>query len=145
MVRIRVRYFAAAAEAAGLEEEIVEVGDGTLAGLRALLGERYGAAMQQVLCAGSFLVDGVVRRDGGPLVNGVDGVGSADAGSVASGSGSAPGDSGSAAVGSGSVAVGSGSVAVGSGSAAGEEAHADSGGDSGPVPTVDVLPPFAGG
>lgn len=58
-----VRYFAAAAEAAGRVEEtwdspVITVGD-----LRAGLVARYGAAMSRVLETGSFLVDGVVSRD----------------------------------------------------------------------------------
>ncbi len=65
-----MRYFASAAEAAGREEELVERGDGTLASLRARLSERYGAEMQRVLRSGSFLVEGTVRRDDGPIATG---------------------------------------------------------------------------
>ncbi|MBP1326146.1 molybdopterin converting factor small subunit [Leucobacter exalbidus] len=65
MSQITIRYFAAAAEAAGLEEELWEAE--TLAQLRGELTEKYGAAMSQVLRAGSFLVDGVVRKDDGPI------------------------------------------------------------------------------
>ena len=56
-----VRYFAAAAEAAGREEEILSAD--TVGELKAVLAERYGAPMQRVLAAGSFLVNGVVSRD----------------------------------------------------------------------------------
>ncbi len=56
-----VRYFAAAAEAAGVEEE--ELAASTVGDLKALLVERYGEPMKKVLAAGSFLVDGVVSRD----------------------------------------------------------------------------------
>lgn len=56
-----VRYFAAAAEAAGREEELLEAA--SVGELKALLAERYGAPMQRVLAAGSFLVSGVVSRD----------------------------------------------------------------------------------
>ena len=56
-----VRYFAAAAEAAGLEEEKLEAS--TVAQLKALLVEKYGEPMKKVLASGSFLVDGVVSRD----------------------------------------------------------------------------------
>lgn len=56
-----VRYFAAAAEAAGREEESLEAA--TVGELRALLVERYGQPMTRVLANGSFLVDGVVSRD----------------------------------------------------------------------------------
>ena len=62
-----MRYFAAAAEAAGREEEAF---DGALAAslttvgaVRAHLIEQYGSAMQRVLANGSFLVDGIVSRD----------------------------------------------------------------------------------
>ncbi|CAN5236142.1 MoaD/ThiS family protein [soil metagenome] len=57
-----MRYFAAAADAAGLEEEnlprVATVGE-----LRAVLTSRYGSAMERVLASGSFLVDGIVSRD----------------------------------------------------------------------------------
>jgi molybdopterin converting factor small subunit len=56
-----VRYFAAAAEAAGREEE--ELVASTVAQLKALLVEKYGDPMKKVLASGSFLVDGVVSRD----------------------------------------------------------------------------------
>ena len=62
--QVHVRYFAAAAEAAGVPEERVDVGpDATVGTLRSLLSERYGPAMDRVLRNGSFLVDGVVSRD----------------------------------------------------------------------------------
>ena len=61
-VAVTVRYFAAAAEAAGREEEQLET-EPTAGALRALLAERYGAGMQRVLDVGSLLVDGVVTRD----------------------------------------------------------------------------------
>jgi molybdopterin synthase sulfur carrier subunit len=57
-----VRYFAAAAEAAGCEEEALSAG-ATVGELRAQLIDRYGDAMARVLRSGSFLVDGVVSRD----------------------------------------------------------------------------------
>lgn len=61
---VLVRYFAAAAEAAGREEEVLTLDQpATLGSLRSLLAEQYGAAMQRVMASGSFLVDGVVRRD----------------------------------------------------------------------------------
>ncbi|MGR2752704.1 MoaD/ThiS family protein [Agromyces arachidis] len=64
MRTVAVRYFAAAAEAAGTDEERIEVAaDATAGALRDLLVERYGAPMARVLEHGSFLVDGVVRRD----------------------------------------------------------------------------------
>lgn len=68
MNEITVRYFAAAAEAAGLEEELWQpTAPATLAGLRAHLAARYGDAMARILRSGSFLVDGKVRRDDGPV------------------------------------------------------------------------------
>jgi len=72
---VTVRYFAAAAEAAGVEEELLAAADAgtTLGELRDLLVDRYGAAMARVVANGSFLVDGVVRRDGAaPLGASVD-------------------------------------------------------------------------
>ncbi|MFC9916838.1 MoaD/ThiS family protein [Agromyces binzhouensis] len=64
---VLVRYFAAAAEAAGAEEERIDMpGDGgaaTVGALADLLVARYGPAMARVVANGSFLVDGVVRRD----------------------------------------------------------------------------------
>ena len=58
---VEVRYFAAAAEAAGVEEEMLDAA--TSGELRALLADKYGAPMERVLASGSFLVDGVVSRD----------------------------------------------------------------------------------
>lgn len=57
-----VRYFAAAADAAGVEEESLPA-VASVDALRAVLVERYGDAMARVLASGSFLVDGVVSRD----------------------------------------------------------------------------------
>ena len=66
-LQIRVRYFAAAAEAAGLEEEWLRVASTghplTVGELRATLAARYGESMDRVMRSGSFLVDGVVSRD----------------------------------------------------------------------------------
>jgi sulfur-carrier protein len=72
---VTVRYFAAAAEAAGVEQETLALGTvGTTVGeLRELLVDRYGAAMARIVASGSFLVDGVVQRDGAtPLGASVD-------------------------------------------------------------------------
>ncbi|MCX7520859.1 MoaD/ThiS family protein [Microbacterium sp. STN6] len=73
-MNVRVRYFAAAAEAAGREEESLDVAEpATLGALRAVLEERYGEPMRRVLASGSFLVDKVVRRDAAhPLAERVD-------------------------------------------------------------------------
>lgn len=59
---VTIRYFAAAAEAAGTEQEDLPA-VATVGALRAVLVERYGDAMARVLASGSFLVDGVVSRD----------------------------------------------------------------------------------
>ncbi len=61
-IEVAVRYFAAAAEAAGREEEVLRV-EPVAGALRAELTRRYGSAMQRVLDSGSLLVDGVVTRD----------------------------------------------------------------------------------
>jgi molybdopterin converting factor small subunit len=60
---ISVRYFAAAAEAAGVEAETLALPEPTLGALQDALLERYGEPMSRVLRSGSFLVAGVVRRD----------------------------------------------------------------------------------
>jgi len=62
VAEVLVRYFAAAAEAAGLEEEFID-GPSTVGELKAVLVERYGAEMARVLAVGSFLVGGIVSRD----------------------------------------------------------------------------------
>lgn len=68
MSQITVRYFAAAAEAAGIPEETWPVEAArSIGGLREALVAKYGEPMSRVLRAGSFLVDGVVRRDDGPI------------------------------------------------------------------------------
>ena len=60
---MRVRYFAAAADAAGRTEETLDVPGATVGALRDELESRYGEAMERVLRTGSILVDGVVSRD----------------------------------------------------------------------------------
>jgi len=57
-----VRYFAAAADAAGRLDETLPAVE-TVGALRSVLIEKYGDAMTRVLASGSFLVDGVVSRD----------------------------------------------------------------------------------
>jgi molybdopterin converting factor small subunit len=72
---VLVRYFAAAAEAAALEEESFAIADtgATVGELREFLVARYGHAMARVVANGSFLVDGVVQRDAAaPLGTQVD-------------------------------------------------------------------------
>jgi molybdopterin synthase sulfur carrier subunit len=73
VAELRIRYFAAAADAAGVEEEDVTSRATTAGELKAELVERFGPAMSRVLKSGSLLVDGVVRRtDDTPLGRSVD-------------------------------------------------------------------------
>lgn len=68
MSTITVRYFAAAEEAAGAEQEEWALPvDSTLGSLRSALIERYGEPMERALRGGSFLIDGRVRRDLGVI------------------------------------------------------------------------------
>lgn len=61
---VLVRYFAAAEEAAGVEEETLHLpAEATVAWLRAHLIETYGPAMALAMRDGSFLVDGVATAD----------------------------------------------------------------------------------
>ena len=62
-MNVTVRYFAAAADAAGCEEERLAVDGDTLVALTELLAGRYGEPMSAVMKSGSFLIDDVVRRD----------------------------------------------------------------------------------
>lgn len=58
-----MRYFAAAADAAGRVDETLEVDGTTVADLHDELVTRYGEPMDRVLRTGSILIDGVVSRD----------------------------------------------------------------------------------
>ncbi|MFC7447418.1 MULTISPECIES: MoaD/ThiS family protein [Rhodococcus] len=61
---ILVRYFAAAAEAAGCTEESVRIGAGAdLGALRSVLVERHGPKMERVLTVAAFLQDDELTRD----------------------------------------------------------------------------------
>ena len=61
---VKVRYFAGARAAAGVQEETVQLPPGaTVADALASLSTRHGAALARVLLAASFLVDGVAVRD----------------------------------------------------------------------------------
>ena len=61
---ISVRFFAAAADAAGREQRTVVVGPGaTVAVLKEVLVELYGEEMARVLANGSVLMAGVLVRD----------------------------------------------------------------------------------
>jgi sulfur-carrier protein len=63
-MQITVRYFAAAAAAAGTEEETVELApDDTVADLLADRELRYGSALADVLSRCSFLLDAVVVHE----------------------------------------------------------------------------------
>jgi molybdopterin synthase sulfur carrier subunit len=63
VAELRIRYFAAAAEIAGVEEETFETSAATAGELKAELRTRFGGGMDRVLRGGSLLVDGVVRRN----------------------------------------------------------------------------------
>lgn len=65
---ISVRYFAAAAEAAGLDTE--QVPAGTADAVRAFLNERHGAGLAQVLTRCSLLADGVRVEGDDPVPTG---------------------------------------------------------------------------
>ncbi|RYE41384.1 MAG: MoaD/ThiS family protein [Hyphomicrobiales bacterium] len=61
---IEVRYFAAAADAAGVDKEIVALPPTTdLGSLKAALIERHGEKMARVLSVAGFLVDSELTRD----------------------------------------------------------------------------------
>jgi len=61
---VEVRYFAAAAEAAGCDAERVPVPPGTTVGaLLDALAERHGPALRDVAARCALLVDGVLHRD----------------------------------------------------------------------------------
>jgi molybdopterin synthase sulfur carrier subunit len=70
---VRVRYFAGARAAAGVEEERIELpADSTVHDLVTALCARHGDGLSRVLTASSFLLDGVaVRNRGVTLDNGV--------------------------------------------------------------------------
>lgn len=69
--QIMIRYFAAAADAAGTAAENWPLAvDENLGTLRAGLIDRYGDAMARVLRSGSFLVDGTVVRDDSATITG---------------------------------------------------------------------------
>lgn len=71
---VTVRYFAAAAEAAAAEEELLELpSSADLGALKQLLVQRYGEPMRRVVASGSFLIDRVVRSDDAtPLSSRID-------------------------------------------------------------------------
>ncbi|TXK18567.1 MoaD/ThiS family protein [Homoserinibacter sp. GY 40078] len=65
MAEVELRYFAAAAEAAGRDTERVETDAATVGALATLVAERYGPAMARIIEKGSLLSDGIVVRDTG--------------------------------------------------------------------------------
>ncbi|MEP7765326.1 MoaD/ThiS family protein [Sanguibacter sp. 25GB23B1] len=61
---VTVRYYAAAAEAAGRQEEDVRLtAAATVGDLKAYLAATYGPAMTRVLASASFLADARISRD----------------------------------------------------------------------------------
>lgn len=66
--RVTVRYFAAAAEAAGTAQEVVRAG--TLAELRTAVVERHGDGLARVLTRCAVLHDGARPDDDAPLPDG---------------------------------------------------------------------------
>ncbi|MFV0535662.1 MAG: MoaD/ThiS family protein [Cumulibacter sp.] len=65
---VNIRYFAAAAAAAGVDEESVT--PGTLAQIIAEVGTKHGDMMTKVLPACSFLLDGTATTDQQIVVKG---------------------------------------------------------------------------
>lgn len=64
MHQITVRYYAAAAAAAGVKAEVVELGEyATIADLLALIRERHDGRLARVLDSSSLLLNEVVVRD----------------------------------------------------------------------------------
>ena len=63
-IDVDVRYFAAAADAAGCAKETLALPEAaTLGDLAAMLSDRHGAAMTRVLTVAAFLVDDELTRD----------------------------------------------------------------------------------
>jgi molybdopterin synthase sulfur carrier subunit len=61
---VLLRYFAAAADAAGTQEQTIDIpSDSTLAWLRSSLIAMYGESMATAIKNGSFLVDGIAATD----------------------------------------------------------------------------------
>jgi molybdopterin converting factor small subunit len=70
-LRVRVRYFAGAAAAAGTTEETLAVPPGaTVGGLVETLVARHGTGLARVLAASSFLLDEVTGDASRPLHDG---------------------------------------------------------------------------
>lgn len=74
MQTVRLRYFAAVAEAAGVAEESVSIASGATAEqLRELLAAAHGAEFARVLGVSALLAEGR-RLDGGVVVPQTDGI-----------------------------------------------------------------------
>ncbi len=67
---IRMRYFAAAADAAGTREETVELAEGTVADLRTQLLARHSSEFGATLQICALLVNGTRAADDTPLPSG---------------------------------------------------------------------------
>lgn len=68
MTGIEVRYFAAAADAAGRDKETVDLpGDADLGALRAALIGRHGPEMERVLSVAAFLIEPAEASGSGEL------------------------------------------------------------------------------
>ncbi|WP_255450061.1 MoaD/ThiS family protein [Skermania sp. ID1734] len=66
---VEVRYFAAAAEAAGrAKEDLHLTAAATVADLHDVLADKYGAAMTRILGVAAFLVGDELTRDRGQLL-----------------------------------------------------------------------------
>ncbi len=73
-ISVDVRYFAAAADAAGTDAEKVTLpASATIQDLRSYLGEAHGAEMGRVLGLCSFLLNGTSAEDSAELRVGDDG------------------------------------------------------------------------
>lgn len=73
-MQVRVRYFAGARAAAGIEEEKIDLDDAgaqTVAVLMDLLGRRHGPELTRVLAACTFLVDEIAAPPERELRDGV--------------------------------------------------------------------------
>ncbi len=70
---VQVRYFAAAADAAGSPESTLDIPvDATVAWLRSYLVSEHGTPMAAAIENGSFLVDGVAALDDATIGRKVD-------------------------------------------------------------------------
>lgn len=62
--QVKVRYFAAAADAAGRTEETIELEDDhTLGHLSNVLAQRYGTRMAGIVGVAAFMQEGAITRD----------------------------------------------------------------------------------